>query len=228
MENLPVYVYLIFVATVLAAVWLFYLAANQSRYFLVSISIWLLLQSGLSILGFYNDPASSSSRFPLLLLPPFIFFVSRFFTKKGKLFIDSLDIKMLTIFHVIRIPVELVLFWLFIHKSIPEAMTFEGRNFDILSGLSAPLIYYFGFVKKNLGKSVIIAWNFACLALLLNVVIAAILSLPVRFQQFGFEQPNIAIGYFPFVLLPACLVPLAIFSNLAAIRELLTGKLLTL
>lgn len=24
-------------------------------------------------------------------------------------------------------------------------MTFEGRNFDILSGLSAPLVYYFGF-----------------------------------------------------------------------------------
>jgi len=227
MENLPVYVYLTFGTTVLAAVWLFYVAANYSRFFLVSICIWILLQSVLSSTGFYNDPASASSRFPLLLLPPFIFFVSRFFTKQGKLFIDSLDIKTLTIFHVIRIPVELVLFWLFVHKSIPEAMTFEGRNFDILSGLSAPLIYYVGFVKNKLSRSVLVAWNFACLALLLNVVIAAILSLPVRFQQFGFEQPNIALGYFPFVLLPACLVPLAIFSNLAAIRQLLIGKPIT-
>lgn len=226
MENLPVYVYLTFGTTVLAAVWLFYVAANYSRFFLVSISTWILLQSVLGSTGFYNDPASA--RFPLLLLPPLIFFVSRFFTNQGKLFIDSLDIKTLTIFHVIRIPVELVLFWLFVHKSIPEAMTFEGRNFDILSGLSAPLIYYVGFVKKSLSKSVLIAWNIACLALLLNVVVAAILSLPVRFQQFGFEQPSIALGYFPFVLLPACLVPLAIFSNLAAIRQLLIGKPITI
>ena len=224
MENLPAYVYLTFTATVVAAVWLFYRATNYSRIFLVIISVWIVLQSVLSSIGFYNDPASMSSRFPLLILPPFIFLVSRFFTEQGKLFIDSLDIKTLTIFHVIRIPVELVLFWLFVHQSIPEAMTFEGRNVDIVSGLSAPLIYYVGFVKNKLGKAVLVAWNVACLALLLNVVITAIIALPVRFQQFGFEQPNLGIGYFPFVLLPACLVPLVMFSNLAAIRQLLRPK----
>ncbi|MVM35026.1 hypothetical protein GO755_33680 [Spirosoma sp. HMF4905] len=224
MENMPLYVYLTFGATVLAAVWLFFIATNQSKIFLVSIGAWIVLQSVLSSIGFYSDPVSASKRFPMLFLPPLIFFVSRFFTKQGKLFIDGLDIKTLTIIHIIRIPVELVLFWLFVHKSIPEAMTFEGRNFDILSGLTAPLIYYFGFVKNKLSKSVIVAWNFACLALLINVVSAAILSLPDRFQQFGFEQPNTALGYFPFVLLPTCLVPLVIFSNLAAIRQLLIGK----
>ncbi|GAB4044244.1 hypothetical protein [Spirosoma jeollabukense] len=227
MENLPAYVYLTFGATVVAAVWLFYRATNNSRLFLVWISIWILLQSVLSSTGFYNNPASMSSRFPLLILPPFLFLVSRFFTEQGKLFIDSLDLKILTIFHVIRIPVELVLFWLFVHKSIPEAMTFEGRNVDILSGLSAPMIYYVGFVKNKRSNSVLVTWNVVCLALLLNVVITAIVALPVRFQYFGFEQPNVAIGYFPFVLLPACLVPLAMFSNLAAIRQLLRPKTIT-
>ncbi|CAN5251690.1 hypothetical protein BH09BAC4_BH09BAC4_26800 [soil metagenome] len=227
MENLPVYVYLTFGATVVVAVWLFYKATHYSRLFLGSISGWIVLQLVLSNIGFYNDPASMSSRFPLLILPPFVFIVSCFFTEQGKLFIDGLDIKTLTIFHVIRIPVELVLFWLFVHKSIPEAMTFEGRNVDILSGLSAPLIYYVGFVKNKLGNSVLVAWNVVCLALLLNVVITAVLALPVRFQQFGFEQPNVAIGYFPFALLPACLVPLVMFSNLAAIRQLGRSKTIT-
>jgi hypothetical protein len=128
---------------------------------------------------------------------------------------------MLTLLHVIRIPVELVLFWLFVRHTVPEAMTFHGRNFDILSGISAPFIYYFGFVKKRLSNKVIIAWNLICLALLLNVVSAAVLSLPDRFAQFGFEQPNIALGYFPFVLLPAGLVPLVMLSTVAAIKQLL-------
>jgi hypothetical protein len=115
----------------------------------------------------------------------------------------------------------MVLFWLYANHAVPEAMTFNGRNFDILSGLSAPFIYYFGFVKKTLGRKAILAWNLICLALLLNVVSSAVLSLPARFEQFGFEQPNIALGYFPFVLLPAVLVPLVILSTAAAIRQLI-------
>jgi hypothetical protein len=142
-------------------------------------------------------------------------------TRKGKAFVDSLDLKTLTIFHIVRIPVELVLFWLFLHHTIPAAVTFKGRNFDILSGLSAPFIYYFGFVKNKLSDRILIAWNCACLALLLFVVANAVLALPGRFEQLGFEQPNIALGYFPFILLPACVVPLAMFSNFAALRQLI-------
>ena len=120
-----------------------------------------------------------------------------------------------------RIPVELTLLWLFLYKAVPELMTFEGRNFDILSGLSAPIIYYFGFVKKQLSSKIILLWNFICLGLLFNIVIHAILSAPFYFQQFAFNQPNIALLYFPFVWLPACIVPLVLFSHLVSIRRIL-------
>lgn len=227
MEHSSWYVYLVFGATVLLAVWLFSKATNYSKSSLVLIAVWILLQSVLGVLGFYSNINLMTARFPLLFLPPLVFFIFLFLTGKGKMFIDSLNIRALTIFHIIRIPVEIVLFLLFINKSIPKAMTFEGRNLDILSGLSAPVIYYFAFVKKKIGKYGLVLWNIACIALLLNVVSNAILSLPARFQQFGFAQPNIALGYFPFVLLPGCLVPLALFSNSAAIRQLLTKKTIT-
>lgn len=100
-------------------------------------------------------------------------------------------------------------------------MTFEGSNFDILSGLSAPLIYYFGFVKKNFSKKIMLIWNAVCLGLLMNIVITAILSSPFPFQQFAFDQPNIAILYFPFIWLPCCIVPVVLLSHLAAIKQLL-------
>ena len=126
----------------------------------------------------------------------------------------------LTLLHVVRVPVELCLYWLFLNKSIPQLMTFEGRNFDILAGLAGPIIFYFGYVKNKLGKTVLLLWNFVCLGLLLNIVVNAILSAPSNFQQFAFEQPNMAILYFPFVWLPSCVVPLVLLAHLVCIQKL--------
>ena len=221
MQHLPTYVYITFCATAIFAIWLFCKATNYSKSFLIVLLTWTAVQSALGIAAFYSDPKTMTGRFPLLIAPALLFLVSSLITKNGRAFLDSLNLPTLTIFHIIRIPVELVLSWLFLNQLVPEAMTFHGRNFDILSGISAPVIYYFGFVKKTLSKKVIIAWNLICLALLLNVVAAAVLSLPARFTQYGFERPNTALGYFPFVLLPAVLVPLVMVATVAAIKQLL-------
>jgi hypothetical protein len=104
---------------------------------------------------------------------------------------------------------------------MPQLMTIEGRNFDILSGLTAPVVYYFAFVKNKLGAKTLLAWNFICLAILVFTVTNAILSAPTPFQQFAFDQPSVAVLYFPFTWLPAIVVPLVYFSHLVCIRRLL-------
>lgn len=102
--------------------------------------------------------------------------------------------------------------------------TFEGRNFDIISGLTAPAIFYFGFIKNQIDKKLILVWNFICLGLLINIVVNAVLSAPFPFQKFAFDQPNIAVLYFPFNWLPSCVVPLVLLSHLATIRQLLNEE----
>ena len=153
-----------------------------------------------------------------------LFITGLFISKKGKNFITTLDSKALTLLHVVRIPVEIVLFWLFCEGKIPQIMTFEGRNFDILAGMSAPIIWHLGFNKKTIPKWLLIAWNFVCLALLFNIVFYAILSVPTTFQVFGLEQPNIAILYFPFIWLPSFIVPIVIFSHMVVIKKLLYNQ----
>jgi hypothetical protein len=113
-----------------------------------------------------------------------------------------------------------VLLWLAIYKTIPQLMTFEGRNFDILSGITAPFIYYFGYVTGKLHRSLLLIWNLLCIALLVNVVTIAILAVPTPFQKLAFDQPNIAVLYLPFIWLPAVLVPMVLFSHLVCIRQL--------
>jgi hypothetical protein len=105
-------------------------------------------------------------------------------------------------------------------------MTFTGRNFDIVAGITAPLIYFICFKgDKVKNRSLLLGWNFICLGLLLNIVINAVLSAPFSFQQFAFYQPNIAVLYFPFILLPSFIVMIVLYSHLAAIRRLFKNKI---
>ena len=221
MHDLPLYVPIAFGLTTLLTVYFFFRASNNSFPTLFILLGWLVLQAFVSLSGFYTSTKGFPPRFILLGLPALLTIILLFIVPKGRQYIDSLNPATLTLLHTIRIAVELVLFWLYISKTIPQLMTFEGRNFDIISGLTAPFIFYFGFVKKRLSTTIILIWNIICIGLLINVVVNAILSAPFSFQQFGFEQPNIAVLYFPFTWLPCCLVPLVLLAHLATIRQLL-------
>jgi hypothetical protein len=221
MENLPIHVSLLFGLTTFLTIALFYKATHFSKITLYLILSWLGIQTFIGLSGFYKITDTIPPRFLLLVLPPFLMIVGLFISSKGRQFIDKLDPKILTLLHVVRIPVELVLYWLFLNKCVPALMTFEGRNFDILSGLTAPIIYYFGFVTKQIDKKISLIWNVICLGLLVNIVANAILSAPFPFQKFAFDQPNIAILNFPFNWLPSCIVPLVLFAHLATIRQLI-------
>lgn len=221
MENLPLYVYLAFEVTVSLGVVLFYRAANYSKMFLIVVFALIAFQSILGIAGVYKMNINDPPKFPLLVFPSIIIIALLFVFKKGKTFLDGMSIQRLTIFHSIRILVELGLFWLFVSKTAPQLVTFEGRNFDILAGLSAPFVYYYGFVKNKLTKSIILVWNLVCLVLVCNAVFLSVFSTPTKIQKFAFDQPNIALGYFPFVLLPAILVPLVLLAHLTSVRQLI-------
>ena len=103
-------------------------------------------------------------------------------------------------------------------------MTFEGRNLDILSGITATLVAFLVY-RKKLSRPLTIAWNVACLGLLANIVITAILSLPTPFRVFMNEPTNTIVAEFPIVWLPALLVPLAYGLHFLSIRQLLSGPI---
>ena len=79
---------------------------------------------------------------------------------------------------------------------------FEGGNFDIIAGITSPVVGFL-FIKKVLGNLFLILWNILCLGLVLFIMAIGTLSAEMPFQQFAFDQPNTAMIYFPFILLPA-------------------------
>jgi hypothetical protein len=234
MENLPLYVPVIFALTTVATLLLFNLVLRRSAseaarkravYVLSGLTAWLAIQAAISVNGVYVTGLSMPPKLFLFgVLPALLVIALLFISKAGRRFIDSLPILPLTYLHVVRVPVEIVLFWLFQNHLVPELMTFEGRNFDIFSGITAPFIAYYGIRQRKLNNAILLTWNFICLALLMNIVVNAILSAPFPFQQFAFDQPNIGVLYFPFSWLPTFIVPVVLFCHLASIRHLLINK----
>jgi hypothetical protein len=220
MQNLPAYISIVFVLTTLFSMFIFVKAANGNRTVLYVLIAWLVLQGVIAYSGFYTNTLGVPPRFTLAPIPTFICMIFLFVTSAGRRFIDSLQLPTLTLLHAVRLPVEIVLFWLFLHKVVPQEMTFEGRNFDIISGVTAPVAAY--FARRNNNKYILLSWNILCLCLLVNIVVTAMFAAPFAFQRIAFNQPNVAVLYFPYVWLPAFIVPLVLFSHLVAIRKLVS------
>ena len=137
----------------------------------------------------------------------------------GERLAGALPLAALVGFQVFRIPVELLLHQLWKEGIIPQAMTFSGWNFDILTGLSAGIL---GFVlaRGRVNRVLLRAWNAVGLLLLLTIVAIATLATPVLDSAI-FEGPrNTLPGTFPFVWLPTVLVQLALLGHLLLFRRL--------
>lgn len=230
--HLPRYISVVFGLTTLGTLLLFFgvvknsAEGSKANKILIGLTVWLILQAVLTLKNVYNSNTHSfpPKIFLMGVLPTILTIVLLFLTKSGRNFIDHLPLLQLTWLNIIRIPVEIVLYCLFLNKAVPELMTFAGRNFDIIAGITAPFIAYFGLTKQKLSKSLVLVWHFIALALLANIVITAVLSAPFSFQQFAFDQPNIAILYFPVSWLPTFIVPVVLFGHLVSIRQLLKTK----
>lgn len=181
---------------------------------------WLALIGFLASNGFFIAFNAVPPRLVLVVGPAIGLPAALFFVPAGQRFYDAMPLRTLTYLHIIRVPVEIALHQLYLHHQIPEMMTYEGLNFDILSGISAPIIAYFTFQRK-LPTRWLLLWNIVCLGLLLNILSLAILSLPSPFQQLNFDQPNIGVTKFPFIWLPGFVAPFVGLSHLIAIRQLI-------
>jgi hypothetical protein len=227
MLQLPVYIPLAFIATAFVTFAMLIYALRRSfmsrksiNLTVIGLIIWLAMQLGLSLHGFYyNDTRAVPPHFVLLVLPPVLVIIILFATPRGRAVIDTIPLVPLTLLSTVRIAVELCLLSLCIYRYVPILMTFEGRNYDIIAGITAPLIAY-GIYMGILRRPIILLWNIAALLSLFNIVFNAVLSAPLAFQRFAFDQPNVALLYFPFVWLPSFIVPVVLFTHLVAIRRM--------
>jgi hypothetical protein len=192
--------------------------------FLIGLIAWGILVSGLSLAGVLGDFSSFPPKMMIVLVVPLVTIIWAIRTKTLNEILIHIPPHHIVRLQVFRFFVEILLWMLLIAELLPIQMSFEGRNFDILAGLTAPVIAYL-FKKKILNSTWLKVWNFLCLGLLINIVTIAFLSMPTPLRVFINESVNTIVAVFPIVWLPAFLVPLAYTLHLFSLKQMYFQKM---
>jgi hypothetical protein len=201
--------------------WAYRQKANVALVFLTTLVV-----SAAWIMGTFIAAAkgklSFESRPPTMLFVfagVFILALGAGFSRFGKQLAVGLPLAVLVGFQAFRFPLELLLHQAYRDGLMPVQMSYSGRNFDIVTGITAAIL---GLVlwKRALPKWVVQAWNVMGILLLANILTIAVLSTPLPIRHFFNEPANVWIKDAPYVWLPAVFVLLAIMGHVVIARKL--------
>ena len=181
---------------------------------------WLALTAVLAERGFFEDFQSMPPHLLLGVGPPLLTLLALTVSPRVMPLLAAVPPAWLVAAQTFRIPVEIVLWRLAVTGVIPELLSFHGRNVDILVGLTAPVVAYACFVRRAWPARVAVWWNWAGIVILLNVVVLVQLSAPTPWRLFETDPPATFIGDWPYIWLPAFLVPLAWLLHALSLRQL--------
>lgn len=218
--------YILFLMVCLYVIIVFFHFVRQStsrRFIRITLAIfvlWILFSGAIGLSGFASDFSTVPPKFAVIIIPAFAFTFLFSFSKGIQSALGTIPPFLLVAFQAFRIFVEIVLWLLYTNNVIPVQMTFEGLNFDILAGVSAPIIAYLCFKKQILSLKVLQIWNYISLLLLCNILFIALTSTPTVFKIFMNEPANTVVASFPYVWLPAFVAPMAMVGHILSIRQL--------
>lgn len=182
--------------------------------------VWLAATAILAARGKLSDWSQFPPPVMTLFTTATLLTIFYAFSRIGSRLVDGLSVASLVGFQVFRVPVELILFLWCRYQVVPVQMTFEGWNFDVISGLSACIIAWLA-AQDRLPKWGLLLWNVVGLGLLINIVTIAVLSMPTPLRTFFTEPANSLVPtQAPYVWLPVFLVQAALFGHLLVFRKL--------
>ncbi len=183
------------------------------------VALWLVFTARMALTGKLLDFNAMPPPATRVLVPGLVLASVTAFSPLGARMIRHLGFASLVGFHAFRLPLELLLHAFYAQGKLPVQMTYAGRNFDILTGIGAMVVA--GLVVKGVaGRKTVLAFSLAGFALLLNIMVIAILSLPGPLRRFANDPPNELVLHFPYVFIPAVFVVAAFAGHLLLFRKL--------
>jgi len=214
-------VFLSFVAGVVLAaiaVALRYSPAGYRARSIAGIGAWAGFAAALGATGMLANATLRPPAVLYVFVPTVALVVFLARSRAGAVMASSIPVAVLIGAESLRIVVEFFLERLWHAGQLPRMLTFHGANFDILIGLSAPVVAVL-YARHAIDARAALLWNVAGIASLANVVVRNVLTSPA-IHLIPTEVPNSAIGSFPYSFIPAFIVPLALVLHVLAIRSL--------
>jgi hypothetical protein len=180
--------------------------------------LWLAVTAGLAAAGVLRFEPFPPTML-VVVIATFVLAIALTRSELGRRLALGLPLALLVGFQGFRVLVELLLHRAYREGLMPVQMSWEGANFDVVSGVSGALLGGVLAVRP-LPRWVVMVWNLVGLGLLLNIVTIAILSAPGPLRRFHNEPANVWITAFPWVWLPAVMVLAAFLGHLLLFRRL--------
>jgi hypothetical protein len=192
------------------------------RLFRFFVGGYLLLIGILALDKFFTDFTTTPPHIFFAIIPGFVGMLFIAFHPLTLKWIREIPQRWLIGLQSFRILIEIELLFLFKDGLIPKLLTFEGRNYDIVVGLTAPFVAWYVHREHRHDRGCprfVAAWNILGLILLTNVVVHGILSMPSQFQVFTEPPGNIGMTLFPWIWIPTFVVPLAYLLHILSLRR---------
>jgi hypothetical protein len=196
-----------------------WLAARLPLAASAAVAGWLAFTGVLAWFGALLRAGTVPLYFPILVLTPVLAGIFFLRSTPGEAVLSALPPASPVLMQSFRIVMELVLWALALQGRVPYLITFEGRNIDILIGLTALPVAWYCFMRRTWPVRVATIWNVAGLIILANVVFRAYLAAPTAIRMIFTQPPTGFIGTLPYVWLPTFLVPLAVWLHTASLMR---------
>ncbi len=183
-----------------------------------ALGLWLAVTAALANAGVVSDWTARPPRVPLL---PLTFLGTSLLlgrTATVRALVGATPRAWPVLAQTFRVPVELTLFALYAAGRAPVQVTFEGRNLDILVGLTAPLMAWWVW-RRRASPALVVGWNVLGLAILANTVVTVLTSTPGPMHRPWPGAPFTALAAWPLVWLPAFLAPLAVLLHVVSLQQ---------
>jgi hypothetical protein len=182
---------------------------------------WILYIGGLSLTGIFENDSFPPRIALLLVLPAFVLFAWFFTRKRFKVIIDNTPASWPVNFQSFRIVVEVLIYGCVVEGILPRAASFAGYNFDIMIGITAPIIAFLLLREGRQSSGLIIAWNIIGL-MTLAVVVFILITHAYFFGLWGQTESILKKGFglFPYTFLAGFFMPLAVFMHIFSIIKM--------
>ncbi|MEO8682211.1 MAG: hypothetical protein ABI665_24400 [Vicinamibacterales bacterium] len=197
-------------------------AAGRGRTFLILMACWVLAVTADAASGHLAQWSRRPPPFAILLAFVVVLGVLISRSEFGDRLARGIPLAYLVGLHVFRLPLELIMHRAYSEGVMPVQMSYSGRNFDIVTGITA-LVLAVMMTRRRVPRAIVWAWNWLGLALLVNIVAVAVMSTPLV-HYFGADRLNTFVARPPYVLLPAVMVLVAWTGHLVIFRALRAGK----
>ncbi len=201
--------------------WAYRQSSNRAQVLLATIVVTVVWTAGT-----FNAAAqgmlSFETRPPTMLLVfagVFLLALGAALSPFGKQLALGLPMAALVGFQAFRFPLELLLHQAHREGLMPVQMSYSGRNFDIVTGITAAILGL-ALWMRPLPRLIVQTWNVMGILLLANILTVALLSAPLPIRRFFNEPANVWIKDAPYVWLPAVFVLLAIMGHVVIARKL--------